>query len=73
MTTQDRLNELLEFACEHFGANNLRQLAPHLGVDYSNVWRWRNEGVITPQTEALLRILNIMIPGPLPKPESVEA
>lgn len=66
MTTQERLNELLDLACEHYGVTKDRQLAPHLGVDASSIWRWRNGLMLSPQADAILKILNIAFPGPLP-------
>lgn len=71
MTTQQRLNELLDLACEHYGATNDNQLAKFLGVPSSSIWRWRTGVMKSAQAELILKILNIAFPGPLPVPTQV--
>lgn len=66
MTTQARLNELLDIACEHYGARNDAQLAKALNLPYSTIWRWRAGVMLSTQAEFILSILNIMFAGPLP-------
>jgi hypothetical protein len=66
MTTQDRLNELLNLARDHYGAANDNQLATFMGLPSSTIWRWRTGVMLSTQAEALLTILNLVFPGPLP-------
>jgi hypothetical protein len=66
MTTQERLNELLDLACTHYGAANDAQLAKFMGLPNSTIWRWRTGAMLSTQAEALLSILNLAFPGPLP-------
>lgn len=69
MTTQERLNELLDMAREHYGAANDTQLAKYLSLPTSTIWRWRTGVMLSTQAEVILSILNIAFPGPLPVPE----
>lgn len=66
MTTQERLNEVLDLAREYFGAANDHQLAGHLDVEPSTIGRWRNGLMLSPQAKAILTVLNLAFPGPLP-------
>lgn len=69
MSTETRMNELLDLALEHYGVAKDRQLAPHLGVDASTIWRMRHGEKLPPQARVILTILNTVVPGPLPTPE----
>ena len=69
MTTQERLNELLNLACEHYGASNDAQLAKSLNLPHSTIWRWRTGVMLSTQAEFILSVLNIAFPGPLPVAE----
>jgi transcriptional regulator with XRE-family HTH domain len=73
MTVQERLNELLNLACEHYGATNDAQLAKVLGIPHSTIWRWRKDVMLAPQAKFILDILNLLYPGKLPTAELVEA
>lgn len=69
MTTQERLNELLDLACDHYGASNDAQLAKAMGLPNSTIWRWRTGVMLSTQAETILAILNLAFPGPLPVAE----
>lgn len=71
MTIQDRLNELLDIACEHYGVTSDAQLAKILQIPNSTIWRWRTGAMLSTQAEILLQILNLTYPGPLPTPDLV--
>lgn len=66
MTTQERLNELLDLACEHYGATNDAQLAKALNLPHSTIWRWRTGVMLSTQAEFILNLLNVLFLGPLP-------
>lgn len=72
MTTQERLNEILNLACTHYGARNDSQLAKFLGVPNSTILRWRRDEMMATQAESILNILNLLYPGPLPVAQAVE-
>lgn len=69
MSTSDRMNELLDLARDYYGVTADRHLAQHLKIDPSTISRMRNGEHLPPQARAILIILNIVAPGPLPIPE----
>lgn len=72
MTTQERLNELLDLASAHYGVSGDAQLAKHLNLPHSTIWRWRTGVMLSTQAEFILSILNIAFPGSLPIATALE-